>query len=129
MNYIKNAGLAFRANYPYHGSEGQCMNPPTHFRINSYATVNDCNSLISALHSNPISVIVDASNMQFYHSGIFTNCGTTLNYNMLLTASIDTYFRLKSSWGPQWGEGGYIQILKGNGCGVCMQGVYPTNSW
>lgn len=46
--------------------------------------------------------MVDGSNMQFYYGGVFTNCGTTLNYNILLVANINDYWELKSSWGPSW---------------------------
>lgn len=105
------------------------MNPPAQIKISGHKTISDCNSLMEGLHVNPVAVMVDGANMQFYRGGLFTNCGTSLSYNMLLTASIDTYFRLKSSWGPGWGEGGYIRIPKGNACGVCMQGGYPNNGW
>lgn len=105
------------------------MNPPSQVRINGYKTISDCPSLLNGLKVGPVAVMVDASNMQFYHGGVFTNCGTSLSYNMLLTASYNNIFRLKSSWGPSWGEGGYIEIYQGNSCGVCMMGGYPSEGW
>ena len=129
LDYVKSSGLTYRSNYPYHAYEGTCMNPPSYVRINDYTKISDCTALISALHNGPIAVMVDASNMQFYHGGIFSNCGTNLNYNMLLTASTYNSFRLKASWGPSWGEGGYIELVKGNTCGVCMNGASLNKGW
>ncbi|CAG2177644.1 unnamed protein product, partial [Oppiella nova] len=37
------------------------------------------------------------------------------------------YFIIKNSWGPEWGEGGFIRISRSklNNCGVSEQGYYP----
>jgi hypothetical protein len=64
--------------------------------------------------------------MIFYHSGIFNNCSTSLNLAVLLVGMNSQYWRLKNSWGTSWGESGYIRINRGNTCGVCMAGTYPT---
>lgn len=58
---------------------------------------------MNSLQLNPIAVMVDGTNMQFYQQGIFTNCDTSLNFNMLLTAYRGDYFSLRSSWGNRWG--------------------------
>lgn len=105
------------------------MNPPSQVKINGYRTVSDCAALSNAISKGPVAVMVDGSNMQFYHGGVFTNCGTSLSYNMALVASYDNMYRLKSSWGPSWGEGGHIRLYQGNSCGVCMQGGYPQIGW
>jgi hypothetical protein len=41
------------------------------------------------------------------------------------------YWYVKNSWGPKWGDQGFIKIMKDTGtpgglCGVAMQGSYPT---
>ena len=40
------------------------------------------------------------------------------------------YWRLKNSWGPDWGDCGYMSIMKDTGgtglCGVAMQASYPV---
>ena len=74
-----------------------------YFKIRGYATVFDCTSLFNALVARPVSVMVDGTNLQFYRSGIFSNCGTNPNVAMLLVASISNFWRLKNSWGSSWG--------------------------
>ena len=76
----------------------------------------------------------------FYQSGVMDSpaCGTALNHAVLAVgygtdaATGAAYFKLKNSWGPGWGEGGYIRIARGprfnpaGQCGVQLDPSYPV---
>lgn len=96
------------------------------YRINGFNNVPSCVDLDNAIQQRPISVAVDAHNFRNYHDGIFDNCGYTLSYGALLVGASDYYYKLKLSWGPSFGESGYIRLQKSdNICGICQQASYP----
>ena len=86
-------------------------------------------ALQNMLMTQPIAVYVDANNMQHYHSGVFSNCGSAANMGMLLVGMNDSYWKLKNAWGPSWGEGGYIRLTMGSTCGICQMPSYPYVGW
>jgi len=62
-------------------------------------------------------------------------CGTKLNHGVVVTgygtAGTQNYWTIKNSWGPTWGENGFIRIGRGMNlpygqCGIAMQPVYPV---
>lgn len=126
FNYIRNQGLNTQTTYPYTGVQGACKFSTGPFKIAGSINVSDCTSLANALVSRPISVAVDGKNFQFYTSGVFYNCGTSLSLAVLLVGMTDGFWVLKNSWGTGWGEAGYIRISRGNTCGVCTTASYPT---
>jgi cathepsin L len=88
-------------------------------------------AVTSALASTaPLSVLLDASGLQFYKSGVYTprECSTTdLNHAVLLVGYNTTtegapYYSLKNSWSESWGEDGYFRISRevgDTGPGTC----------
>ena len=88
--------------------------------------MSDCTSLYNALQQRPISVGVDASTWALYREGILTVCGHNINHGVLLVGVGDGYWKIKNSWGANWGENGYIRIGKGNTCAVCENPLYPV---
>lgn len=77
----------------------------------------------NVIQSKPLSVTVDASNWSSYRSGVFNNCGTSINHAVLLVGLQSNEWKIKNSWGTSWGEGGYIRLASGNTCGVCSYGA------
>ncbi|GMN75134.1 hypothetical protein TIFTF001_052587 [Ficus carica] len=144
FEYIRQSnGITSEANYPYQGSEGDCQASAnadnSAAQITGYEDVpaNSEEALLQAVSQQPVSVAVDATNFQFYSGGVLSdNCGTDLNHGVLVvgygTAEDGTsYWLVKNSWGEDWGEKGYLRILRDSGaegglCGIAMQASYPT---
>lgn len=87
-------------------------------------------AVTSALASTaPLSVLLDASGLQFYKSGVYNPraCSATeLNHAVLLVgynATTDgAYYSVKNSWSNSWGEDGYFRISRevgDTGPGTC----------
>merc|ERR1712080_184990 len=87
----------------------------------------------------PVSVAIEAdqSAFQLYKGGVLTgNCGASLDHGVLVvgygTDSGKDYWIVKNSWGPSWGEKGYVRIQRGKKgpgeCGIKSEPSYPVVS-
>lgn len=140
---IKNGGLCTEASYAYTGvTDSSCSKCTEVAKISSFVDVTPKNTqaLMVAVAQQPVSVAVEAdgSDWQFYTSGVLTDaCGVNLDHGVLVvgygTDSVQgDYWKVKNSWGPAWGDGGYIRIGRGskfdaNGeCGILMDPSYPV---
>ena len=85
------------------------------------------------IQTGPLSVALDASNLQFYSSGVWDTwfCSQdSLDHAVLLVGfgvekgyfSNTDFWTVKNSWGAKWGENGYFRIARGKGkCGINTQ--------
>lgn len=148
FEYIKdNGGLDTEESYPYTAHQGKCKFD----KKNIAATVSgfvdipsgDEDALKEALATvGPVSVAIDVEDkFMFYKDGIFVDkrCGNTmgdLDHGVLAVGygtnttnegeSMD-YWIVKNSWGPHWGENGYIRMARNlkNMCGISTAASYP----
>lgn len=126
LRYIKDKGIKSSSEYPYTGRNGQCKGGNGSFKISSVNTFKGCSSLQNNLNAQPISVCVDASNWSRYSSGVFSNCGKSINHAVLLVGILSGNWKIKNSWGSGWGEKGFIRLASGDTCGVCSaESTYP----
>jgi len=140
-----NGGITSEGAYPYVSGEG---NVPTcsgtggsvaNSAPSGYTDVasGSVSALMTAVANQPCSIAIDASsaNFQNYAGGVYTAaCGTSLDHGVLVvgygtSGGID-YWKVKNSWGPSWGDAGYILIEKSsaNSCGVLSAASYPNLS-
>jgi len=112
--------------------------------------INDCQEVIanstkalqSAVAAQPVSIGVEADTLvfQFYRKGILnsTRCGQDLDHGILLTGygaddDGNNFWECKNSWGPSWGDQGYLKIqrdneVQGGICGILMDNTVPMNT-
>ncbi|MCL7033201.1 hypothetical protein MKW94_006343 [Papaver nudicaule] len=140
---IQNGGIDTEDDYPYKAKDGKCdVN-----RKNSHVVtidgfedvpVNDEKALQKAVSNQPISVAIEAGGraFQLYKSGVYTGrCGTALDHGVVAvgygTDNGKDYWIVRNSWGPKWGEEGYIRMERNledtnkGKCGIAMQASYP----
>ncbi|KAL4198115.1 hypothetical protein AMTRI_Chr03g44270 [Amborella trichopoda] len=146
FSYImSNGGIHTENDYPYLMTESECQEKKGELKvvtINGYedVPVNDEASLLKALAHQPVSIAIQASGVdfQFYSGGVFTgSCDTDLDHGVAAvgygsTKGLD-YIIVKNSWGPNWGEKGYIRMQRSTGkpeglCGINKMASYPTKN-
>lgn len=123
----------------YSASDGSCRLPCSQVGVpkggvKGYTDVSGGeNGLLSAVAERPVSIGVDAagSNWQMYSGGVMTSeCGQQLDHGVLAVGygkdGANLYWKVKNSWGTNWGEAGYIRIVRGrNSCGIANGASYP----
>jgi hypothetical protein len=96
---------------------------------------NDVDQLLAAVQLGPVSIAVNSGTWQFYsegtveYSNILPNTFEELGHQALLVGYTENKFIVKNSWGSSWGEGGYINLQRGdsaiNTCGILNRPSYP----
>ena len=144
--YIIDHGSCLESEYPYEAKGGDCL------QCNSVVTLSDCmdvspnnqQDLKSATAIGPVSVAIEADtrDFQLYTDGVITGsaCGTNLDHGVLIvgygtggtTHNEPPYWIVKNSWGPSWGDDGYVRIERSDStndpgvCGIAIQPSFPV---
>jgi len=151
FEYAESHSLCTEQEYPYKARDDKCQLDNEDFTCTDGVHVTDFvdvekNSkaaLKEAITKNPVSVAVDASGLawQFYFGGIVRfMCGNQLDHGVLAVGyghggskvlGTTDFWTIKNSWGPGWGEKGFIRIKadensKGGTCGILKAASYPV---
>lgn len=116
----KNGGAVEEYLYPYGAVFGSCQTgKPTKVSVASYVRIaEDETSIKNAIKQyGSLAIAVDAGQWSYYGKGIFTasSVGSISHAVNLVGWGYDdslgqAYWLIRNSWGPNWGEGGYIRV-------------------
>ena len=137
-------GVVLESDYPYLAVDGVCRTANVAFKSTSHAQLPSANNtaLLTRLNIQAIYIGVNAASYywRFYSSGVVSKgCSyQEIDHAVLLVgAGTDAvsslpYWKIKNSWGPNWGNQGFIYILreqidgKPAQCAMNLQTYYPT---
>ena len=138
---IRQGGIDTEESYPYDPQDDPC----TFNKSDIGATFSDYKDVKggelglkkSVASIGPISVAIDASSaqFQFYKNGVYydSTCSSSMLDHGVLVVGYGTtlngtdYWIVKNSWGPNWGDKGYIYMSRNrdNNCGIATDPSYP----
>jgi len=139
-----NNGLCSETDYPYVAyahwrcEEDSCSKEDP---ITSYVDVTATTSALeAACNDGPVAIAIEADQSAFqqYSGGVMSgSCGASLDHGVLLvgygTDGGSDFWKVKNSWGADWGESGYIRLCRncdandGKGqCGILTSASYPV---
>mmetsp|Transcript_53954 Transcript_53954/g.106476 ORF Transcript_53954/g.106476 Transcript_53954/m.106476 type:complete len:469 (+) Transcript_53954:67-1473(+) len=146
FKYVKQNGLDTEESYSYRAKGGTCAASSGQTGIPPKAVIGykdvkpqDEKALMEAVYQQPVSIAIEADKPKFqlYKGGVLTDtedvCGTNLDHGVLVvgfgTEDGQPYWRVKNSWGPLWGEKGYIRLARGvagtGECGILSEPSFP----
>jgi len=91
---------------------------------------NETEIAVQLMAIGPLSVLIDASTLEFYDGGVWDPLfcsNTALDHAVLIVGfgvedgifENTPFWTVKNSWGKDWGNSGYFNIIRGDGkCGI-----------
>ena len=130
-------GVTLETNYPYLAYNSNCR--MDEFKLlkftkgHTQVPIKDQNAMMEALRVQPLSISISAADFafRFYQSGVVDHaCGLSMGHAVNIVGSGvekgQLYWHVRNSWGPNWGDNGYLKVLRQIGddvpgvCGIAM---------
>ena len=143
FQYVMDDGLCLEDNYPYKAVGGSCQSTSCKSSVKVKGCldvpVNNQVALKETVFKAPVSIAIEADTLVFqsYSSGVITGekCGKNLDHGVLIVGyGVENgikYWLVKNSWGPSWGDKGYLKIERSDStndagtCGIAMSASQP----
>ena len=82
-----------------------------------YSLISEDDMIEYVKSTGPLSICVDSTEWNTYVKGIVKSCPQNANHCVqavgVSTASTGGYWKVRNSWGEEWGEDGYIRLTVG----------------
>jgi len=125
FNLTVDTGIALASDMPYLGRDAACEEYTPAVKCTGYVKnpVNSAIGLETAIATKgPVSITVAADSWQLYGGGLFHGCSrgflgnqdNTLDHGVQVVGYTKEYWIVRNSWGPDWGEEGYIRLSRAN---------------
>jgi len=132
-----NKGLTTEAEYPYQGKQQPCNLPinKTTVDIDGYAVLSTYESSVRvAVTRRPVvATIYIGNDFKAYINGIYQGPCGDIGHTVLIVGFGESdgvlYWLIKNSWGENWGEAGYMRLIRELGtighCGLLTRPIFP----
>ncbi|MBU1945731.1 MAG: DUF333 domain-containing protein, partial [Nanoarchaeota archaeon] len=119
LDYIKNTGVSDENCFPYTAINSACnLCSDWQNRIAKITNYHPVTPSTRAAYKQalvdygPLAIAINASGWSPYSGGIFNGSNGSVDHAVLLVGYNDAenYWIIKNSWGPGWGESGYMRL-------------------
>ncbi len=141
FSYAISNGVGLGASYPYdnnafsNGVASDCnsnlIESPEYkknkFLIKEFRKIKflDCKEVVNQLQFRSLAVGIAGAFLQYYASGTYTTNDPDINHAVSLMGYYpDKGYRVKNSWGTDWGMNGFAFVAQE--AGVCHYAMYPV---
>lgn len=141
FEYAIDRGMCVESDDPYEASLDSCKACEPQAFFSGCVDIPEGNQLKlkEAVAKGPVSIAIEADTTVFQHymSGIIKSnkCGKNLDHGVLIVGygveNQTPYWIVKNSWGENWGENGYVRLLRSESeydegvCGLALSASQP----
>jgi cathepsin L len=134
LDYITHNGTLKSSDYPYYAIDKACtVEGLKHIEgIKGQKNITNLTEMEKAIKEQTISAGIAAGHVafRFYKSGIVTKgCpGDKISHAVTVVGADEEggipYWKIRNSWGPNWGDHGHIRLMRSTKCGTCGVNCY-----